>query len=369
MDDIYKMTPVTRPIRGAVSVPGSKSITNRALLLAAMARGESALTGVLFSDDSRGFMECLQELGYAIQIDEDKKKVTLRGGAPYANARIHVRSAGTSARFLTALLAAHKGTYFIDASAQMKARPMKPLLDALVALGCEIGYKEKEGFLPVILCGDSLQGGEIALASGQSSQFLSALLMTGCLYENGLTVRPIGKEIAASYVDMTLKMMGQFGVYGERKGDGAYTVAAGQHYEARPYTIEPDVSAACYFYAAAALTGGEVTVKGVYLDSMQGDIQFLDILQQLGCAVEETETGVRLTGPIGGVYPGIDVDMNDCSDQALTLAALAPFASSPTTIRNIQHIRHQESDRVHVMLTALSRMGIRCEETADGVKI
>ena len=367
MSEIYTVKSLHKPVDCIVEVPGSKSITNRALLLASMARGESTLTNVLFSDDTRSFLECLLSLGYAPEIDEANKTVRLRGGVPKTGASINVRSAGTSARFLTALLAAHEGEWRIDASEQMKKRPMKELFSALTRLGCSITYHDREGFLPVTLRGTRLRGGEIPLDAGQSSQFTSALLMTGCLHQNDVLIQPVGTEIAKSYIGITLRMMEAFGGVAHRTDGGAYTVPVGCSYAAREYAIEPDVSGACYFYAAAALTGGSALVQNVYLNSLQGDIQFLEILRRLGCEIAETKAGVRVTG--SGRYAGIDADMNDCSDQTMTLAALAPFASSPTTIRNVGHIRHQESNRITATLTELRRMGIRCEETDDGMTI
>ncbi|MDR0287449.1 MAG: 3-phosphoshikimate 1-carboxyvinyltransferase, partial [Clostridiales bacterium] len=343
MDNFYEVVPVKKPINCVVEVPGSKSITNRALLLASMAQGKSFLTNVLFSDDSRSFMDCLEVLGYDIKIDENQKAVELYGGTPKSKAEINVRSAGTSARFLTALLAANKGEYVIEASEQMKLRPMKPLMETLTRLGCRVQYMGREGFLPYKLFGDKLMGGEVVLESGQSSQFTSALLMTGCLYENDLIIKPAGKEIAKSYIDITLKMMEQFGVHAGRTSEGAYFVKSAQKYISRQYKIEPDVSSSCYFYSAAAITGGSVLVKGVYFSSMQGDIKYLEVLKKLGCTVGETAEGILVKGPEQGKIQGIDIDMNDCSDQAITLAAIAPFASSPTIIRNIGHIKYQES--------------------------
>jgi 3-phosphoshikimate 1-carboxyvinyltransferase len=367
--DFYSVRPVRKRIERTMEVPGSKSITNRALLLACLARGKSVLTNVLFSDDSRSFMECLEALGYRLNVHENDKTVELFGGRPKDRAYINVGSAGTSARFLTAMLAACEGEYIIDASEQMKTRPMKPLAVALACLGCKIEYLEKDGFLPFKIYGKKLNGGEIIINTEQSSQFTSALLMTGCLHKNDLTIKPAGKETAKSYVDISLKMMEQFGVRANRTNEGAYIVKTGRAYAARTYKIEPDVSGACYFYAAAALTGGSVLVKDVFFTSMQGDVRFLDILKSIGCSVTETGDGILLKGPAGGVYEGINVDMNDCSDQVATLAALAPFASSPTIIRNIRHIKYQESNRIQAILTELTKMGIRCAETGDGIII
>ena len=358
-----------------VEVPGSKSVTNRALLLASMAHGKSVLTNVLFSDDSRSFMDCLVKLGYDIVINEAAKTVELIGGAvPHKTAHINVRSAGTSARFITAMLAATSGEYVIDASLQMKARPMKPLMDVLVSLGCEVAYLEQDGHLPCRINGGNLSGGEVTIDGERSSQFTSALLMTGPLHSNDLCIKALGKETSKSYIAITLEMMKQFGcnAVDTPNGNGTYIVRAGQRYVPQAYKIEPDVSSACYFYAAAALSGESVLVKDVRFDCLQkqGDIGFLRILEQMGCRVSETHEGIALTG--SDKLRGIDVDMNDCSDQAITLAVVAAFATTPTTIRNIEHIKYQESNRVEAVLTELTKLGIKCEEIDDvggGIRI
>jgi len=371
-NDFYETIPVNAPLNCKVTVPGSKSITNRALILAAMAEGRGVLSNVLFSGDSRAVMDCLAKLGYDITVNEAEKTVTILGcpyGLPCEKAEINVRSAGTAARFVTALLAGMHGEFSVDASSQMKKRPMRPLCDALIGMGAKIVYLKNEGFLPFKVFGGGLSGGEVILESEKSSQFLSALLMTGCLCERDLKIIPAGKEISKTYVDITLKMMEQWGVKAELCGDGAYLVRAGQKYKAREYKIEPDVSGACYFYAAACLTGGIVLVKDVFYSSMQGDIRFLDILKEMGCEVTETNEGIALKGPKDGKFSGIDIDMNDCSDQTMTLAAIAPYAATPTTIRNVGHIRYQESDRISAILTELRKMDIKCEEITDGIVI
>lgn len=364
----YQVKKLSRPISYVAEIPGSKSITNRALLLASMADGKSILRNVLFSDDSRSFLDCLEKLGYQLQVDEENKIVVIEGGTPCSQSAINVRSAGTTARFLTALLALTPGEYEVSASEQMCRRPMKPLCDTLEQLGVQIEYKNQKGFLPFCIKGEYRQGGEVELFAEQSSQFLSALLMTGHLCKEGLTIHHVGKEIAQPYIYITIKMIQQFGgsVMTENQ---IYTVKPSNRYRALDYMIEPDVSGACYFFAMAVLTGGEVLVRNVHLDSMQGDIEFLDILQQLGAEVTDTEEGVKVQGPEQGVYNGIDVDLNRCSDQTMTLAALAIFAKTPTTIRNISHIRGQESDRIRAITTELQKLGIQCRETEDGMVI
>lgn len=364
----YKVRKLESPINCNINVPGSKSITNRALFLASMADGVSTLRNVLFSDDSRSFLCCLQELGYDITVNEEARMVTVKGGSPCNKAIINVRSAGTSARFFTALLSASPGEYEIQATEQMCRRPMKPLCEALESLGVEICYLGEKWFLPFRIKGGNKRGGEISLNAEQSSQFLSSLLMTGGLYEEGLTIHHIGKEIAKPYIYMTMEMMKQFG--GEVCNFGqTYVVKPGNSYRSLDYMIEPDVSGACYFFALAVLTGGRVLVKDVHLSSMQGDIRFLEILKLLGAEVHDTSEGIEVKGPAGGIYNGIDVDLNDCSDQTMTLAALAVFAKTPTKIHNINHIKLQESDRIQAILSELKKMGIVCNEINDGIVI
>lgn len=354
-----------------VSVPGSKSITNRALLLAMLSDGKSVLNGALFSDDSRHFLQCLQSLGFEAVADEAdaRMEVTGLGGSlPKSEASLYVGSAGTAARFLTASLGVSKGIFHMDASEQMKKRPMAPLLASLKELGCEITYTEKEGFFPFTLKGQGFAKNEISIDINSSSQFLSALLIAASLSKEDMYIHVQGSH-GMAYIDMTCKMMEQFGIKAEKKADGTFVVAAGQKYNALDYAVEPDVSAACYFYALAAILGISVTVKGVWEDSLQGDVAFLHILEQMGCSLAATEDGLCITGPARGSLQGITVDMSACSDQAITLAAIAPYAATPTTITGIGHIRHQESNRIAAIVENLTAMGIVCEELADGVTI
>ncbi len=355
----------------SVSVPGSKSITNRALLLAMLANGESTLKGALFSDDSRHFLNCLNALGFETFADEKLSLMSVKGldGAlPLSEASLYVGSAGTAARFLTACLGVLPGTFYMDASEQMKKRPMAPLLSTLQELGCEISYHEKDGFFPFTLKGNGFCKDTICIDINSSSQFLSALLIASGLAPKDMTIGVKGYH-GMSYITITQKMMAQFGVIAEQQSDGSFFVSTGQHYKPQSYEVEPDVSAACYFYALAALLGISVTVNGVHKESLQGDIAFLSILEQMGCVIQNRENGICLTGPKMGMLKGIDIDMSACSDQAITLAAIAPYASSPITIRGISHIRFQESDRLGAIMENLAAMGISYEEHADGLTI
>lgn len=354
-----------------VEVPGSKSITNRALLLATLAKGKSILRGTLFSDDSRHFLKCIQELGFETYVDEENKiiEVTGLGGeVPKKEASIYVGSAGTAARFLTAYLGISAGTYHLDASEQMKRRPMAPLLECLQELGCKVECHEKEGFFPFTLQGNGFAKKKIAVDIGSSSQFLSALLISANQAAEDMEIQVQGSH-GMAYIRMTEQMMKQFGVLTQQSDNKSYCVKKGQLYQALDYQIEPDVSAACYFYAMAALLGIRVQVKHVHFASLQGDVQFLHFLEQMGCQIEEAQDGIWVSGNTNGIYSGIEADMSACSDQAITLAALAPFASTPTRITGIGHIRYQESDRIHAIVTELTKMGITCEEGEDYIQI
>lgn len=352
-------------------VPGSKSITNRALLLATLAEGTSSLQGALFSDDSRHFLSCIQELGFETMVDEAEKIITVtgHGGAvPRKEASIYVGSAGTAARFLSAYLGVSHGTYYLDASAQMRRRPMAPLLSVLKELGCRIDFKQEEGRFPFTLESHGFGAKNISVDIGGSSQFLSALLIASVTAPEDMEINVLGSH-GMSYIQMTEKMMEQFGVTVEHKSEKCYLIHSGQKYRALEYQIEPDVSAACYFYAMAPLLGISVQVRHVHFDSLQGDVEFLRILERMGCEVTEEAEGIRVMGKPDGSFHGVHADMSACSDQAITLAALAPFADSPTTITGIGHIRLQESDRMLAIVTELGKLGIDCKRGEDFIQI
>lgn len=353
------------------TVPGSKSITNRALLLATLAEGESILHGALFSEDSRYFLACIEALGFPTKADEEARTihVTGMGGKiPRDEASVYVGSAGTAARFLTAFLGLGGGIYRLDSSQQMKKRPMNSLLDSLKTLGASVEFEEEEGHFPFTISGNPAKTNSVTVDVNQSSQFLSALLISACRTGGETTIRVEGDH-GMAYVDMTVRMMEQFGISVKKDGDRIYRIEAGGCYHSQDYDIEPDVSAACYFYAMCPILGLPVTVEGVKKDSMQGDLRFLSILQDMGCRLLEKEEGLTLLPPENQKYQGVTADMSACSDQAITLAAVAVFADSPTTITGIGHIRHQESNRLEAIVTELSRLGIRCESTEDSVTV
>lgn len=368
---IYDKVNTSRKEAVCVRVPGSKSITNRALLLATLADGTSTLRDVLFSDDSRHFLKCVQDLGFETTVDEETKVITVKGlggAVPLAEAKQYVGSAGTAARFLTAYLGVSHGTYHMDASEQMRKRPMAPLLASLRELGCEITCTEKEGFFPFTLRSHGFGKDSISVDIEHSSQFLSALLIASTLSEEDFRVTVEGSH-GMAYIEMTCKMMEQFGVESKRIAPDCFLTKAGQSYQALDYAIEPDVSAACYFYALSPLLHIPVMVEGVHFNSLQGDVAFVKILEQMGCTATDTPEGIVVEPPVGETFHGVTVDMSACSDQAITLAAIAPFADSPTTINGIGHIRYQESNRIQAIVTELGKMGIRCEEGESSITI
>lgn len=379
--EIYKVQPIGLHPSISVTVPGSKSITNRALLMAAMAKGDTLLRGVLFSDDSRCFLKALQDLGFEIAVDEKKKTVQVKGlggSIPVSHAEISVGSAGTAARFLTAFVAMSDGDYILNSSEQMKKRPMKELLTGLRDLGAEIICLEQDDTFPLNIRGIGFgqrksfriqKEKEVSINIDRSSQFLSALLMTAPIRFDALTISLTGSRNARSYVEMTQQMMHQFGHPGVlHHSRNSYQVKQGE-YQSREYQIEPDISAACYFYAAAAISGGSAVVQHVREESLQGDMKFLEMLGRMGCILDWDQNGLRMTGPEPGKLKGIQADMSDFSDQALTLAAIAPYTSEPVTVQGVEHIRGQESDRIDAVTSAMERMQIRCQEYPDGFKI
>lgn len=387
---IYKMNKVSNPHPIKVSVPGSKSITNRALLIAALADGRSQLEGVLFSDDSRHFVQALIDLGFPVDVDEDKKEITITGcdgripcvsnnneiatANGLVNASIHVGSAGTAARFLTAFLGLSSGRFRIDSSEQMKKRPMKELLIALETLGAEVIYEEEEYHFPFII-GNSkeIRRSDITIDVDKSSQFLSALLISSVLFTEDFLIKVTGHH-GMAYVDMTIQMMDQFGAkvipVEPMEGDTAWFLIKSQEkYLSLDYDIEPDLSAACYFYAMSPLLKVPSIVKGVPKKSLQGDMAFLDVLRDMGCEISEVEQEICVLPPVDGKIKGGSWDLSSFSDQALTLAAIAPFAQSEVFIRNVEHIRLQECDRIHGILKNLNSLGIAADEKDGNIRI
>ena len=363
------ITPLIGPVDATVSVPGSKSLTNRALCLAALASGTSTLHNALFSDDTHYFGAALQALGLKVRQDSDQATISVdgRGGMlPKPEADLFVGLAGTAARFLTALLALGSGCYTVDGAPRMRERPMEELLSALAAQGARISADTQPVRMPFTICGRGLAGGELQVSGVRSSQPISALLMVAPLARAATTLAIEGKLVSEPFVAMTVQLMRRFGA-GVAENGRRFSIPAGQRYRAQDLMIEPDATSASYFFAAAAVTGGRVRVPGLGRDSLQGDLAFLDVLAQMGCRVELDAAGVSVQGP--SALTGVDVDLAAISDTAPTLAAIAPFASGPVTIRGIGHTRLQETDRVHAMATELRRLGVPVEEGEGSLRI
>ncbi len=379
MAETYHVQPLTEPFNATVSVPGSKSQTNRALLLAALARGSSVLRGALFSDDSRVFVDSLCRLGVAVEADERASAIRVDGAGgsiPTETAEIFVGNAGTAARFLTAFLTLGHGDYMLDGVPRMRQRPIGDLLEALNALGGNVESIMRNGCPPVRVHASGLNGGETTVDARRSGQFLSALLMVAPYARSGTILRLESFLASAPYVEMTLTMMSSWGVdvtvsgdpsHASRDRPAAYHVRAEQHFLPCDYEIAPDASSASYFLAAAAVTGGHVRVRNLALARDQGDFGLLGVFEQMGCHVATVGNDVELTGP--AQLDGIEVDLNAMSDTTMTVAAIAPFARGPVSLRNIGHIREKETDRIAATATELRRLGAQVEERADGLVI
>ena len=372
MTDSIEIQP-TGPLRATIRPPGSKSITNRALVCAALARGESLLTGALESDDTRVMIEGLGQLGMAIEHDRGARTIRVTGcdGRPPAAWRTccwaTAARPSVSSRQWSRWATASIGSTARRGCAQ---RPIQDLLDALRQLGADAASETGNGCPPVVVRAAGLPGGRAEVAGNISSQFLSAVLQAAPCAASDVVLSVRGELVSKPYVAMTLAVMRAFGVETSRSRRqlevSVAIVPAPQSYHGRTYAIEPDASAASYFFAAAAIAGGSVTVEGLSRNSLQGDVAFCDCLRQMGCEVMDGDNQITVKGrPLRG----IDVDMNAISDTVQTLAAVALFAEGPTTIRNVGHIRHKETDRIAALATELRKFGAEIEERADGLRI
>lgn len=348
-----------------MSVPGSRSFTNRALVCAALASGESVLTGFLESEDTRAMSDALGRLG--VEIEANGTDLVVRGVGGQFAIPLHpldCAASGTTMRFLTALATLVPGRVVLDGTARMRERPIQPLANALGEIGASV--RTSAGSPPVTVQGGTLQGGEVEVDSSQSSQFLSAVLMIAPLSQDGVRARssPITSR---PYVDMTLDTMSSFGIAVETPNDDTFWVAPRQHYRARTYRIEPDATAATYFFAAAAVTGGRVKITGLTAASTQPDVRFVEVLERMGCRVDRGVDWISVRGP--RYLHGIDVDMNALPDSALTLAVVACLANGRTSIRNVWNLRVKETDRMAALKSELSKLGATVETTSTDLII
>ena len=365
--DVYCVEPISGPLDVTIDVPGSKSLTNRALVLAALADGTSTIDGVLAADDTDAMLSALEALLVRAEVDRDFDRVVVhgtRGGIRAEEATIDCRRSGTTARFLLPIVAAFGGRHRITGSEQLSARPMGELVEALRDLGAVIVEEGEPGRLPLVVEGP-MKGGTVTIRGDVTSQFLSGLMMAAPLLDGGLTIECSTELVSRPYVEMTADAMARFGVAAE-VDDRTIVVPSGR-YGATDYSVEADASSASYFFAAAALVGGSVRVRGLTRRSVQGDVRFVDILEQMGAEVRVHDDAIEVIGT--GTLRGVDVDMHDMPDMVLTLAALAPFGSSPTNITNVEVIRGHESDRITVIGSELGKLGVRVDERVDGLTV
>lgn len=366
-----EIQPLNAPVNANVTIPGSKSITNRALLIAALAKGESHLTHALYSDDTRYMAAALRALDISVVENEEAQTFTIRGTDGHitsSNADLHIGNSGTAARFLTALLGLGRGTYTIDGIDRMRERPIKDLLDGLSPLGVTTRCEGKNNECPpVIVIGSGLKGGQTIMPGHNSSQYFTAILQVAAYAQQDVHIQVEGDLVSKPYIDLTIAVMRDFGIEVTNHDYQSLTICAGQRYRARTYEIEPDASNASYFFAAAALTGGRVKINRLTPHSAQGDIGFVDILAKMGCQIYKDSEGIEVQGP--KQLTGVDVDMNDMPDVAQTLCAIAPFATEPVTVRNVANMRIKETDRIAALETELRKLDIRIETWSDGFTV
>jgi 3-phosphoshikimate 1-carboxyvinyltransferase len=354
-------------VRLVVRVPPSKSLTNRVLVAAVLAEGATVVGNPSTSDDSRVLVESLQKIGFGMAKTEGDMFVDGRGGEiPSTEGTFDLGNAGTSYRFMTALVSLGTGPFVLDGSSRMRERPVGGLIDALRGLGVKARYLQKEGFPPLEICGGRLEGKLVRIKGHESSQFLSALLMVAPYAKGLITLEVEGPLVSESYVGLTLAVMEKFGAWVDR-GKGPRFMVGRRTYRPTDFTIEGDASAASYYWAMAAATGGEVTVRGVGTSSLQPDAKFPDVLEAMGAQVTKTHHSITVTG--GKPLRGIDADLNGSPDIVPTLAVLALFAEGTTRLRNIAHLRWKESDRLAALGAELTKVGARVAVLDDGLEI
>jgi 3-phosphoshikimate 1-carboxyvinyltransferase len=372
MTESIEIVPVGHPVDFTIRPPGSKSLTNRALICAALADGTSILSGALFSDDTHVMLESLTRLGFSVDANENECVIEvagLGGAIPNETAELFIKNSGTTVRFLTAMLAMAGGDYRLDGVTRMHERPIGPLVDALSDWGADVTAVSPGGCPPVVIGKTGSLKDLIKVRGDLSSQYLSGILMAAPLVKSGLKIKLDGHLVSKPYVAMTTQVMKDFGAkvltVGTNDGEGFF-VPANQTYQATNYSIEPDASAASYFFAAAAILGGSATVTGLHKNSLQGDVGFVHCLEKMGCEVVWNEDSITVKG---SAKNGIDVDMSDVSDTVQTLASVALFVDGPTHIRNVAHNRVKETDRIGNLVIELRKLGVKVEEHEDGLTI
>lgn len=360
-------TPVRGPVQARVRIPGSKSITNRALLIAALAHGKSNLLSPLHSDDTERMRECIGALGVSV-TDEDGERLAVQGAGGKLAAPadpLFAGNSGTTIRFVAAASAlTPTGSHVVlDGNARMRQRPIQDLLDALTRLGVRAASLGNNGCPPVRIEGGGIHGGRCAVAGGISSQYLSAVLMAAPFADEDVTIEVEGGLVSKPYADMTAAVMEAFGAKVENDGYRVFRIPAGQAYQGRTYAVEPDASNATYFLAAAALTGGTVEIEGLGTSSIQGDARFVDVLERMGCDITRASDRLCVAGPPR--LTGVSVDLESIPDTAQTTAVLAAFADGESTITGIGNLRVKETDRIAAVAIELQKMGVPVEEGRD----
>lgn len=370
VDDTITIETCPRPVTASIAPPGSKSITNRALVCAALADGTSVLTGALDSDDTRVMIDSLQKIGVKVEADLSQNRLTVHGtGGTFTDCDedLFIGNSGTTVRFLTAMLGFAGGNFKLDGVERMRERPIGPLVEALQGLGSRTSTLSPGGCPPVEIKSPAISGGKVDVSGSISSQYLSGLLMAAAQAAGDVEFSIDGPLISKPYVHMTIEVMKSFGV--ECQADASLTnfsIDANQKYAATNYDIEPDASAASYFWAAAAICGGTATVTGLSRESLQGDVGFVDCLEKMGCDVHWGSDHVSVTGP---AKRGIDIDMSNVSDTVQTLTSVALFVDGPTNIRNVAHNRVKETDRIGNLAIELRKFGVQVDERHDGLTV
>ena len=364
------LAPIAK-VSGEVNVPGSKSLSNRALLLAALAEGDTELTNLLDSDDISHMLNALTQLGIQYTLNEDKTRCTVSGNGGAFNVaeplELFLGNAGTAMRPLCAALAASKVDCVLTGEPRMEERPIGDLVDGLREANADISYLKNDGFPPLQIKGKTLLGGEMSVDGSVSSQFLTALLMAAPLFAGDVTIRIKGELVSKPYIDITLDTMAKFGVSVENENYQTFTISGDAKYVAPgKFMVEGDASSASYFLAAGAIKGGTVRVTGIGQHSIQGDIRFADVLEAMGAKVVWNDEYVEVTG---APLKGVSMDMNHIPDAAMTIATTALFAEGPTTMTNIYNWRVKETDRLAAMATELQKLGAKVEEGHDSIKV
>jgi len=351
-----------------VTVPGSKSYTHRMLIAAALAKGVSTLKNALVSEDTQFTMEALRQMGVQIEVNSAGVCVDGKGGRlEPCDAPIYLGNSGTSMRLLTGVAALGKGTYNLTGNARMQMRPIKDLLDAMQQMGIKARSVKDNGCPPVEVAGIAIDAEQVDINCQNSSQYLSALLLMAPCTSQGLEIRVAGgPPVSKPYIDLTVALMETFGIRLDRRGYQKFKVPGGQFYCAGKYVVEADCSQAAYFWGAAAISGAEIKVVGIQTDSAQGDLRFVDMLQQMGCRVSRESNSI---GVAGGPLHAIEADLADMPDQVPTLAVVAAFAEGTTVIKNVAHLRSKESDRLSATVTELNKMGIDAASSANDLVV